>query len=640
MTLENKILDTISFDIYPIDKSLPTKLIGYNLESTATIHVEDKNDFESSEREKESNRIKEELNKIASHLIDSGEAQLTIAVHGYSNTKYDAQERYKNIYKYAENICHENAAFVGYRWPAENPVKDDNQKDNSKVKSFFNKTKLALQTLPSVLLGTLISSLALGIMTIFTLLVKPTTSNLLGNFSLVLLVSALLSSLLIKIGDAKGFIPFIPNGLVLVFFALLITGIGTDKLPIPVNSESLLVILLVLFVLIFGAVLALILIRLSTYQSDRYRASNYGVIDLVEFIRQLDQALLEKACEQAQIPEEEWSDIRNFEDKQINKGRVKLSFISHSLGCEVVTQTIRILTDVFDPYLIKTSEVNLTGKVPYSKIGRVFSLGRLILVAPDVPVESILSGRANFLRSSLRRCEEAYVFSNEADLALRIASTAANYFSFPAKTRFRGYKLGNITAKNFIDKSDNRKGNIVDPQYGIINLDNPKDNPPHKNIEVRVSNLEHRTLNELVNSEEKESEKNLLEEKAIADFFTYFDCTDYIDFKGNPTEADSEDQKEEGVLCVASGKYALNLWWDYIALCFAYFFSMPRSIDVHGGYFNGKFSQKLIYDLAFLGFNGFLSQNYNDSLSDLSKHCQEKGIRVVLASKDLPHKPS
>lgn len=635
MISKTQISDSIAFDITPIDKDLSKKVLGYYLVSTATIHVED------TPRKPNKSSVETKIKEIAKYLINSDNPQLTIAIHGYANKESDAQDRYKKIYKYATDICTSNNVFIGYRWPAESPSKDDPEPGKSKHNSFFDKIKFALQALPTLLLGILISTLVLGIITVFLLLVKSTVSNLAVTFLSIFLLSALLSFLLSSVGEANRFLPPIPNGLILVFFASLIGAIATRTLAIPINPDSLLVLLAVLFVLFFGVVLALIALRLSTYPGDRYRAGNYGVIDLVEFIRQIDQALIETACKQAGIPKAQWSDIRKIEDERINKSRVRLSFISHSLGCEVVTQTIRILSDVFEPSSIGTSEGNLTGKDPSSKIGRVFSLGRLVLVAPDIPVESILSGRANFLRSSLRRCEEAYVFSNEADLALRLASTAANYFSFPARTRFRGYKLGNVTAKHFIDKFDRRNRRLKDDEkYGIINLNKGEDNQPHKNIEVRASNLEHRRLDELLQSEKEESEKQIVEEEAVADFFTYFDCTDYVDFEGEPTKSVPPNGTPKGVVSHAPRRAALNLWWDYIILCFAYFFSIPRHINVHGGYFEGKFSQRLIYGIAFLGFKGFLRENCNGLLNNLSETCQEKGIRVVLASKALPKAPS
>jgi hypothetical protein len=56
-------------------------------------------------------------------------------------------------------------------------------------------------------------------------------------------------------------------------------------------------------------------------------------------------------------------------------------------------------------------DASTSNKNPSGDISNVFSLGRLVLVASDIPAETIISGRANFLQSSLRRFDEAYLFS-------------------------------------------------------------------------------------------------------------------------------------------------------------------------------------------------------------------------------------
>jgi hypothetical protein len=289
----------------------------------------------------------------------------------------------------------------------------------------------------------------------------------------------------------------------------------------------------------------------------------------------------------------------------------------------VVTNTIRILSDVFD--------TNSIQKNPSSEIGRVFSLGRLILVAPDIPTESIMPRRTNFLRSSLRRCEEAYVFSNEGDLALRLASTAANYFSFPARTRFSGYRLGNLTAKRFKNQDDRQVRKLEEQDYGIINLKEGKITEPYLELEIRVSNQEHRSLTELRPSNTVEKDKsNLVEDLPVADLFTYFDCTDYTD---STLQAGSQ---SKGIVSYALKKSVLN-FWDYFRLINAYFFkSGSNNINVHGGYFYGMFSYQAICELAFLGFTGFLNNlkpgvSLNEQLSELSTQTKKKYIQVVLS---------
>ena len=81
---------------------------------------------------------------------------------------------------------------------------------------------------------------------------------------------------------------------------------------------------------------------------------------------------------------------------------------------------------------------------------------RFVLVLPDISAEALLSNRANFLASSLRRFREAYLFSNEGDEVLRQISTTANYFSFPTKSWKNGYRLGNVE--------------ILSREFGVIGL--------------------------------------------------------------------------------------------------------------------------------------------------------------------------
>ena len=57
------------------------------------------------------------------------------------------------------------------------------------------------------------------------------------------------------------------------------------------------------------------------------------------------------------------------------------------------------------------------------KIGDFFKLKSLILASPDIPIWAITTGRSrsapprrsNFLRACLRRFDEAYLFTNDAE---------------------------------------------------------------------------------------------------------------------------------------------------------------------------------------------------------------------------------
>ncbi|MGH2412528.1 MAG: hypothetical protein ACRDEA_02295, partial [Microcystaceae cyanobacterium] len=389
MTSSPKIADTTAFNITPIsDRDISQKVPGYYLKSTAPINVEE-HPWPSDKTS-----VEKQIQEIASHLLQSKNPQLIISIHGYANQESDANKRYQEIHKYANALGLSNSVFVGYRWPAENPGRDDPEPGSNKPISFGDKIKFAFQSLPTLVLGILISTLVLGIITIFLLLAKSTLP-LAVTFLVIGLVSIALSLVLTNLGSAQKFLPIFPNGIILVLLAFVI---GVIAILSPINLDALLVLLAVVFVLVLGIVLALMALRLSTYPRDRFRATNYGVIDLVEFIRQLDKAVIKQAFKQIEIPDHEKDSNIDIDDPKIKKNRVKLSFIAHSLGCEVVTQTIRILSDVFDPESIdKADQI----KNPSPAIGHVFSLERLILVAPDIPIESILSGRANFLKASL-----------------------------------------------------------------------------------------------------------------------------------------------------------------------------------------------------------------------------------------------
>jgi pimeloyl-ACP methyl ester carboxylesterase len=370
---------------------------------------------------------------------------------------------------------------------------------------------------------------------------------------------------------------------------------------------------------------SLVVLRLIVYFRDNYRASNFAVHDLVEFIRLLDQELYQRGY----------------------AGKIKLNFIAHSMGGFVVTNVVRILSNVFSQDAIE--------KRPDSNIGNVFSLERLVLVSPDIPVLAIAASRANFLASSLRRFNEAYLFSNEGDLALRLASTAANYFSYPARTRESGYRLGNVSV--FQNKG-----------YGIVNLEKLKQycstdgkikfNSISKEYtalaSLFVSNINKRVPNS-VRALAKKQLDTPDNQFTIADLFTYFDCTDYIEREYENPEFQSflrtnesyknfigsfqklaPNSKAVGVLSQAlsmrTGQESrpLNMI-DYFWLLIDFL----RGRDVHGGYFRAPFSQALIYQLAFLGFRETLGTyhptNPEQALQSFSQTCCDRCIQVLLS---------
>ncbi len=337
-------------------------------------------------------------------------------------------------------------------------------------------------------------------------------------------------------------------------------------------------------VLLFAPLLTLFFLRISNYFRDSYRANHYGVSDLVELIRQLGDGLVEQVA----------NPDRKARETYWNNHRVRLSFVGHSMGAFVVTNAVRTLSDVFDRASIgRLGGFNQKlGKLPSANIGNVFALGRLVLVAPDVSSEAIISGRGNVLQSSLRRFEEAYLFCNEGDMALRLASTTANYFSFPARTRDGGYRLGNVTVR------EATKMHKVE-RAGIVNLQ-PDGQFIDQKIRPFLSYLYIRQSQSLLS---RQAEMGLsVDERSIAELFTYFDCTNYKENLPNPKTNQVE---PIGILTRALNKTSLEMR-DYAFLCKDF---ATGKCDPHGGYIfdsRAQFTKRLIYGLGVLGWDGFL----------------------------------
>ena len=285
--------------------------------------------------------------------------------------------------------------------------------------------------------------------------------------------------------------------------------------------------------------------------------------------------------------------------------RTMLNFVGHSMGGLVITNVVRILSDVFDKRSIAQN--------PSSEIGNTLRLGRLLLASPDIPVLSVVSSRANGLASSLRRFDEAYLFSNEGDLALRLASTTANYISFPSSQQHHGHRLGSIALRNDIYRK------------GIINLPVLRQRYSTSKTLCEAINQDQYDILKclfITHSSDKtdkyqclshlfENEYNASSPASLADLFTFFDCTDYkdkaLELKGSAMNHRSKE--ERGLLTRAKSKPHLTLF-DYLELIV----DMARGKrDVHGGYFQGEYSRELIYRIAFLGFDGMLSASTADA---------------------------
>ena len=510
---------------------------------------------------------------------DGLDPELMITVHGYNSGRSSVRDWYKNIFQYINQHdkaipTQGNQVFIGYRWPSENI-------ELQRLGEAFK----ALPPLPRDLMFTGFAG------------------------ALILLILEVL-----KWDKALA-------GLVLVPILTLLLGLST-------------------------IIVTLVILRMVVYFRDRYRAQNFGVLDLVELLRQIDRELvtLRAADIKRQNPNEQSPGEKAAKFWKRTHRKVKLSFLGHSMGGFVVTNVVRILSDVFDTRSISNK--------PPADIGSVFRLERLILTSPDIPILTIVSSRANFLSSSLRRFAESYLFSSEGDLALRIASATANYFTFPSSTEAMGYRLGNVSLK---------AGRKEAATYGIVNLSaldeyffqgasladaiarNPDKVMDHLFLTYNWGRKGgYNTLSKLFQARQfgqSQATKGVQAQSSskitIADFFTYFDCTDYKDVTFSVKEGTTS-QKSQGLLTRANRRKALS-WWDYFCLMVD---GARGKLDVHGGYFQGDFTQAMIYRIAFLGFTGYLKTLDDDpnmafdphvALSKLHMQCRTLGIQSFLS---------
>jgi hypothetical protein len=345
--------------------------------------------------------------------------------------------------------------------------------------------------------------------------------------------------------------------------------------------------------LLIVAIIVLALLRAIVYFRDVYRATNYGVPDLVEVIRQIDREAVRRLID------------LGGDAAQSGRRRIALSFVGHSMGGLVVTNAIRVLSDVFGADVIRTTlsgrlrpematrEREGDDEVP-GRIGHVFTLMRLLLASPDIPAEALLADRGNFLASSLRRFREAYLFSNEGDEVLRAISTAVNYFTFPTLKRVYGYRLGNAE---------------------ILTSDFAPTPPGPNQLDILRTGTE--TLSDLSGRTTRGQKP-----AAVARAFTFFDCTDYKD--GDPPKG----MLTEALNFKRSNPAAAIPLWEQLKLLVLY--KMGR-VDVHGGYFDGAVTQRLIYRLACLGFDGSL-EAYGSEDAMLAE-CVDHQIRVMLSER-------
>ncbi len=354
--------------------------------------------------------IKEITDHLKKHPTN---AEVLVVIHGYNTSLSGVRDWFEDIRQHLEEnfkSLPDGFVLIGYRWPSEQIISSDRADTDlprHPAEALKDKWKASKAVLP-VILG---------------------KTWKVGNLGIWAGVLAAVVGVITIFSDVSGAAIALILGVTVLILALIATA----------------------------PIFTVLVLRLVGYFRDNYRANYYGVPDLVELLRQIDAGVIaDQSDTQGDIPRPTYS-----------HRRIKLSFIGHSMGGFVVTNAVRILSDVFDGDSIGTLDAANPHKDPSGKIGNVFCLGRLVLVSPDIPAETIISGRANFLKSSLRRFEEAYLFSNEGDMALRLASTAANYFSFPTRTQDGGYRLGNVIIRSAPPKEGKDDKETFD-DYGII----------------------------------------------------------------------------------------------------------------------------------------------------------------------------
>jgi pimeloyl-ACP methyl ester carboxylesterase len=522
-----------------IDVNVPI----YFIESTAPDNVEDTDEM-SADPTPHLQRIPDSddaVRQIAKDLAGGNSPNLVVMIHGFNNPRPDVLKTYTAaaLAVSGDQAIRDRKGLVclGYRWPSE------------KMGQPWHGTWDALPTLPTwiLYLGAMLAALPF-----LLYYFAPDSSQWMINV----------------FRSARDLV---------VDHVVTLTGL-----------------------MLAGLVLAAAMLRVTVYFRDNYRASNYGVPDLIQIIRAIDR---------------EFAELRR---RRGESGRfrheVQLSFIGHSMGGFVVTNTIRTLSDVFSPPVETLNSFGSDGPVPRSdmqEIGDVFRLKRFVLVSPDIPAEALLSDRGNFLASALSRFEEAYLFSNEGDEVLRQISTLANYFVFPTKSRNHGFRLGNveILSSNF---------GLIDPGIagGFLST-------------LRIGNLTLRELYDVLDSAEASRQPNRQRRTrapiSLPEVFTYFDCTDYVD--------EDETGEKRPLLTFAKwrkryDRLARMRFYSHLWLLFAYLLPGHRP-NVHGGYFEGRLSQQLIYRLACLGFDETVSAFGSEAA--LGGECGNKQIRVLLS---------
>ena len=164
---------------------------------------------------------------------------------------------------------------------------------------------------------------------------------------------------------------------------------------------------------LLGVGLVLLLLRLSTYLRDHERALRFGVPDLGEFLRALEERLVPRHVQ------------------------IQLDVIGHSMGTLLLINAFRVMSDYFHG-----AGAEGPADVTLGRQG-TYQLGTLILCAADIPAAMATPDRNNYFLSALRRFQAVHVFSSDRDVILKWLSSLVNWASEP-RYDLSGRKLGNV----------------------------------------------------------------------------------------------------------------------------------------------------------------------------------------------------
>jgi len=391
-------------------------------------------------------------------------------------------------------------------------------------------------------------------------------------------------------------------------FNLRLLGSLPGAIPIPLLGVGALTIILLargllvyLSVAVLGLIFTLLLLRLVAYFRDRDRAASIGVYDAVELLRWM-HVIFADAIQAEYSPGKE----------SPTEALINVSILAHSMGAFVATQAVRTLSDVFDPTALQrwkkidpqdgpfalSNHTAGTDDPTHGQIGTLFQLKRLVLASPDIPIWALISSRSNPLLASLRRFEEVFLFTNDADMVLRLASTVANSFVIPSNSRKGGYRLGNLVAL--------QRAGVPTGGEAALGLDQVGLNGLGGGLSLKAPPFSATSL---------------------VGRLTLVDCTDYRD-----CEAGSDSSRVSRRLSALTARTQIGRLLNYLATTVLRFAPIPGigGLDSHGGYFRGKFCLNLMHSLLLYGGSETLTRVFPAFRKELERtqirwiHLQEQ----------------